>query len=392
MKEEMTSGEIAKKAGVSPKALRIYDEKGLLKPVAYSEGNYKLYNKESLMILEKIIALKHVGFSLEEIKESLENDEQESIADTLRKQLELMEKKIYELQKSAQCIKSALARLDENPDWDDVADMIKKMEMSQGADERRYFAKDHAADGIEWYNKIFDSLDFQEGQRVLDLGCSYGLLWRENLDRIPENFTVQGVDIHGNWGDVLDKDLPEIKAAFPDSSDINLMFSNLEYEETWKEIRKKKYSRIVAHYLMTYLNDFDTFLANVASVLKKDGFFSVNYFGNSKEYDYWIKELDQMGVDSSFAKARKQEIKDMQDGFLALLSKYFQEVDIDYLPCPMSFKTAKELYDRLLTKYPAGEKTIEANKDTIMKHFDDKLQKDKDVVVDIDSAFYHCYL
>ena len=65
MKEQMTSGEIANKAGVSQKALRIYDEKGLLKPVGYSEGNYRLYDKGSLLILEKIIALKHVGFSLE---------------------------------------------------------------------------------------------------------------------------------------------------------------------------------------------------------------------------------------------------------------------------------------------------------------------------------------
>ena len=72
MKEVMTSGEIARKAGVSQKALRIYDEKGLLRPVGYSEGNYKLYDKSSLMILEKIIALKHVGFSLEEIKSNLE--------------------------------------------------------------------------------------------------------------------------------------------------------------------------------------------------------------------------------------------------------------------------------------------------------------------------------
>ncbi len=40
-----------------------------------SEGNYKLYDKSSLIILEKIIALKHIGFSLEEIKTNLENDE-----------------------------------------------------------------------------------------------------------------------------------------------------------------------------------------------------------------------------------------------------------------------------------------------------------------------------
>ena len=41
MDKKMTSGEIAKAAGVSQKAVRLYDEKGLLKPADYSEGNYR---------------------------------------------------------------------------------------------------------------------------------------------------------------------------------------------------------------------------------------------------------------------------------------------------------------------------------------------------------------
>ena len=71
MNDKMTSGEIAKKAGVSQKAIRLYDEKGLLKPSDYSEGNYRLYDNESLLVLEKIIALKQIGFSLEEIRDNL---------------------------------------------------------------------------------------------------------------------------------------------------------------------------------------------------------------------------------------------------------------------------------------------------------------------------------
>ena len=47
MKDKMTTGEIAKKAGISQKAVRLYDEKGLLKPSDYSEGNYRLYDNES---------------------------------------------------------------------------------------------------------------------------------------------------------------------------------------------------------------------------------------------------------------------------------------------------------------------------------------------------------
>ena len=53
--KKMTSGEIAKKVGVSQKTIRLYDEKGLLKPSEYSEGNYRLYDKEALLILENIV-------------------------------------------------------------------------------------------------------------------------------------------------------------------------------------------------------------------------------------------------------------------------------------------------------------------------------------------------
>lgn len=99
MEKKMTSGEIAKKVGISQKAVRLYDEKGLLKPSDYSEGNYRLYDKEAILILEKIIALKQVGFTLEEIYENLILGKNMDITESLNQQLELMEKKKQELEK-----------------------------------------------------------------------------------------------------------------------------------------------------------------------------------------------------------------------------------------------------------------------------------------------------
>ena len=93
MNEKMTSGEIAKRAGISQKAVRLYDQKGLLKPTGYSEGNYRLYDKEALLILEKIIALKQVGFSLEEIRERLNSEEEQDIESILLEQVRMMEEK-----------------------------------------------------------------------------------------------------------------------------------------------------------------------------------------------------------------------------------------------------------------------------------------------------------
>ncbi|WP_026498811.1 MerR family transcriptional regulator [Butyrivibrio sp. WCD2001] len=392
MEKRMTSGEIAKQAGVSQKALRIYDEKGLLKPVGYSEGNYKLYDKNSLIILEKIVALKHIGFSLEEIKSNLENDNLSSIRDILENQLEMMNKKIYELQKSAKCIEASLARLNENPDWDDIADIIKKMEMSQGADERRWYAANHAADGIEWYEKIFDSLDFTEEDTVLDLGCSYGLLWRKNWERIPAKLLVDGYDIHGNWADDFYEYLHENRGTLPGEADIQVIFSNLEKEETWEKIAKKKYSKIVAHYLLSYLNDKEAFIQNVAKVLAPGGMFSVNFYSeDNKEYDFWEKTIADIGLDISFAIKRRAERRDLAADFVNLLSENFDKVEIVLLPCPLSFDNAEDLFERLLRKYPDSRKYLEDKKEIILKYFDEKLLRGASVTVDMEGTFYHCY-
>ena len=55
---------------VTIKALRHYDEIGLLKPEHIDEfTGYRYYSSAQLPILHEIIALRQIGFSLEEIKE-----------------------------------------------------------------------------------------------------------------------------------------------------------------------------------------------------------------------------------------------------------------------------------------------------------------------------------
>ena len=93
MEKRMTSGEIAKKTGVSRKTVRLYDEKGLLKPSGYSEGNYRLYDRAALAVLEKIIALKQIGFSLEEIHDNLATEKNVDITEVLIRQLRILEGK-----------------------------------------------------------------------------------------------------------------------------------------------------------------------------------------------------------------------------------------------------------------------------------------------------------
>ncbi len=62
------TGQFAQKAAVSVRTLQYYDKVGLLSPSLYTEAGYRLYTDEDLSSLQQILALKFLGFSLEEIK------------------------------------------------------------------------------------------------------------------------------------------------------------------------------------------------------------------------------------------------------------------------------------------------------------------------------------
>ena len=67
-KQYYTAGEIARIAGVSLRTIRHYDTKGLLPPVSHSDTGYRYYDKSSLALLQRIMMLKYLGFSLEQIQ------------------------------------------------------------------------------------------------------------------------------------------------------------------------------------------------------------------------------------------------------------------------------------------------------------------------------------
>lgn len=71
---QYTAGELAKLLGVSPRTIRFYDEKNLLTPCAYSGAGYRLYDEQSVQRLQKIIMLKFMNFSLEQIAGIMQNE------------------------------------------------------------------------------------------------------------------------------------------------------------------------------------------------------------------------------------------------------------------------------------------------------------------------------
>jgi DNA-binding transcriptional MerR regulator len=72
---EYSGNSLTKISGVSARALRYYDEIGLLKPLRTVASGYRIYGQNELNKLQQILFYKELGFSLEDIKKILSNPE-----------------------------------------------------------------------------------------------------------------------------------------------------------------------------------------------------------------------------------------------------------------------------------------------------------------------------
>lgn len=99
-------GQFAKKTGLTIRALRYYDEKGLLTPAHISQGGQRLYNDDNILTVQKIVTYKYLDFTIEEIKALLH--EENSLIESLQQQRHLLEQKRQQLDKVIASVDTAI--------------------------------------------------------------------------------------------------------------------------------------------------------------------------------------------------------------------------------------------------------------------------------------------
>ncbi len=95
--EWLRIGELARRTGLTQRALRHYDEIGLLVPSGRSGGDYRLYSRADVERLLAVQHLKSLGLSLTEITEAL-NGEGAAPGELLARHAEVVERRITEEQ------------------------------------------------------------------------------------------------------------------------------------------------------------------------------------------------------------------------------------------------------------------------------------------------------
>lgn len=390
MNDKMTSGEIAKKAGVSQKAVRLYDEKGLLKPTEYSDGNYRLYDKEALQILEKIVALKQIGFSLEEIRDNLTSGDAVDIRDALKMQLAIMEEKRYKIEMVIDAINRTLAQKEESLDWDDVANIVQSVTLDQTADLAHWKALQHTV-SEDWYVQIFRSMDFAAGNKVLDLGCGYSKIWRNNWNIIPEGTKIYAYDIPGSWAEDFEKYIKENEGSLPKDVAIDLVYADFDKAASWEKIdSEQKYDRIIAHYVFDEVKNIETIVEKVSKVLSKDGFFSING-PDVTTWDIFFKSaMSEAGIEADFIDERIAENLAEHDAYIEMVGKYFTKIETIELHSSFRFDEADDIMEFLKRRYEVQSKFFSVNEKKIKEYFAGRIAKDGEILITTDSHFLHC--
>ena len=112
-----------------------------------------------------------------------------------------------------------------------------------------------------WFHWVFDHFDIPENGRVLELGCGTGLLWRDNLERIPRGWSVTVTDASQGMVREAEENLPH--------TGLNFTFAKVDAQSIPYE--EDSFDAVVANHMLYHVPDLATALSEIRRVLRPGG-------------------------------------------------------------------------------------------------------------------------
>lgn len=131
------------------RTLRFYDREGLLSPTAHTEAGHRQYSDADLPRLQQILALKFLGFSLEEIRRCLRTGPK-SLRESLALQRAMLEEQRAHLEQILLVFDYAEVALREcAEDWDTIVQLIRMFHMNHDFSSK-YYTEEQRQQIAEW--------------------------------------------------------------------------------------------------------------------------------------------------------------------------------------------------------------------------------------------------
>lgn len=123
----MLIGEIADFYGVSRKAMRLYEKKGIIKPVKVDPANgYRYYSAEQVQQLNALLELKALGFSLDEIKTIIDgNTAKEPLLEMLQKKQRAWQEAMNAAKYKEECLDNIIRNVQGSQPAERIAEMTE---------------------------------------------------------------------------------------------------------------------------------------------------------------------------------------------------------------------------------------------------------------------------
>lgn len=139
--KQWTTGEVAKQRNISVRTLRYYDQIDLLTPSFKDDHGKRYYSEEDLLRLQKIIILKSLSLSLEDIREVLEKYTYKQI---LISHYNYLQEQLAQLQTNISHTTSLINMIDfnESLSWEHVSKLVDQSQKDLSKKWIDYFDKD----------------------------------------------------------------------------------------------------------------------------------------------------------------------------------------------------------------------------------------------------------
>lgn len=292
MNRQFTTGQFAKLAHVSERTIRYYDKIGLLKPTFIMENGYRKYSEDDVMKLQKIISLKHFGFSLDDIKAIVVHDHLERMKDSLDLQMQLLDKKIKHLTLLKESMEQTKYALQNKAlDWEHI--MYLTQLCSQGEKIVEHYRdatnlavriklhQQYSTNKQDWFSWLREQIDVAGVNRLLEIGCGDGSLWKSS------NVDLRNREIF--LSDASQGMLDRAKEMLGDD------FSYMHIEAQEIPFKKAYFDAVVANHVLFYLHDIDAGLQEIQRVLRDGGTLYCSTYGahHMEEITQLVKAFDE---------------------------------------------------------------------------------------------------
>ena len=117
------------------------------------------------------------------------------------------------------------------------------------------------AEKYPWFHWVFDHFDIPDNGRVLELGCGTGLLWRDNLERIPRGWSVTVTDASPGMVREAEQNLLDTGR--------DLTFANVDAQSIPYE--SDSFDAVIANHMLYHVPDLARALSEIRRVLRPGG-------------------------------------------------------------------------------------------------------------------------